>query len=131
MYMGSYMSREGSICLVLCMYVGVCMHSVCICVCTVQRWTYIQTMNKHRDPNGSCLFAAGSPTVTVGSKHIRAFSSSQIAFCWLTGRCRQCCSDFLRQCAGDVEPDHIDSGIVMECADETAKHLILAIDDAS
>ena len=37
---------------------------------------------------------------------------------WLSGRCRQCYSDFLLQCAGDIEADHTDSGIVMDCADQ-------------
>ena len=32
------------------------------------------------DPNGSCLFAAGSPTNTVGSQNFRTFSSRQITF---------------------------------------------------
>ena len=34
-----------------------------------------------------------------------------------SGRCRQCCSDFLLQCSGDIEADHTDSGIHMDCAD--------------
>ena len=32
--------------------------------------------------------------------------------------CRQYYSDFLLQCAGDIEADHTDSGIVMDCADQ-------------
>ena len=31
-------------------------------------------------PNGSCLFAAGSPTDTVGSQKVWTFSTRQIAF---------------------------------------------------
>ena len=38
-------------------------------------------------------------------------------FWWLSSRRRKCYSDFLRQCAGDIEADHTDSGITMECAD--------------
>ena len=33
-----------------------------------------------------------------------------------SGRCRQCGFDFLLQCAGDIEADHTDSGIAMDCA---------------
>ena len=33
-----------------------------------------------KDPNGSCLFSAGSPTDTVGSQNFRTFSTRQIAF---------------------------------------------------
>ena len=32
------------------------------------------------DPNGSCLFMAGSPTDTVSSQNFRAFSAHQLAF---------------------------------------------------
>ena len=32
------------------------------------------------NPNGSCLFAAGSPTDTVGSQNFRTFSTRQITF---------------------------------------------------
>ena len=38
-------------------------------------------------------------------------------FCWRSGRCRQCNYDFLLQFAGDIEADHTDSGIVMDCVD--------------
>ena len=38
-------------------------------------------------------------------------------FWWLSGRYRQCYSDFLLQCAGVIEADHTDSGIGMDCAD--------------
>ena len=34
-----------------------------------------------------------------------------------TSRCRQCYTDFLLQCAGDIEADHTDSGIAMDSAD--------------
>ena len=46
-------------------------------------------------------------------------------FCWRNGRCRQCYTDFLLQCAGDIEADHTDSGIVMDCVDQNreAPHL--------
>ena len=37
--------------------------------------------------------------------------------CLFGGRCRQCYSDILLQCARDVEADHTDSGIAMDCAD--------------
>ena len=30
-------------------------------------------------------------------------------FWWRSGRCRHCCSDFLLQCAGNIEADHTDS----------------------
>ena len=33
----------------------------------------------------------------------------------------QCCSDFLLQRAGDIEADHTDSGIAMDCADQDRK----------
>ena len=32
------------------------------------------------DPNGSCLFSAGSPTDTVGSQNFQTLSTRQIAF---------------------------------------------------
>ena len=41
----------------------------------------------------------------------------KLPFCWLSGRCRQSYSDFLIMCAGDIEADHTDSGIAMDCAD--------------
>ena len=77
------------------------------------------------DPKGSCLFAAGSPTDTFGRQNFQAFSSRQVAFWWRNGRCRQCCTDFLHQCAGDVEADHTDSGIAVDSADRNreAPHL--------
>ena len=40
------------------------------------------------------------------------------SFWWLSG---QCYSDFLLQCAGDVEADHTNSGIIMDCADQNHK----------
>ena len=69
------------------------------------------------DPNVSCLFAAGSPTDTVGSQNFQTFSTRQIAFWWQSGRCRQCYTDFLLQCAGDIKADHTDSGIIMDSAE--------------
>ena len=51
------------------------------------------------------------------------------SFWWRSGRCRQCYSDFLLQCDSDIEADHTDSGIVMDCA--TMKHLMLAIDNTT
>ena len=33
----------------------------------------------------------------------------QLPFWWRSGRCRHCYSDFLLQCAGDIEADHTDS----------------------
>ena len=50
----------------------------------------------------------------------------KLPFWWRSGRCRQCYSDFLPQCAGDIEADHTDSEIAMDCAGH-----ILAIDEAS
>ena len=71
----------------------------------------------YMDSNGSCLFAAGSPTDNVGSQNFQTFSTRQIAF-WLRGsRCQQCYTDFLLQCAGDIEADNTDSGIVVDSAD--------------
>ena len=52
-------------------------------------------------------------------------------FWWRSGQCRQCYTDFLLQCAGDVEADHTDSGVMWTAPTETAKHHILAIDEAS
>ena len=45
----------------------------------------------------------------------------KLPFWWRSGRCRQCYSDFLLQCAGDIEADHTDSGIVMDCADRNSE----------
>ena len=59
-------------------------------------------------------------------ENIRTLSAAQTSelpllvethFWWLNGRCRQCCSDFLLQCAGDIEADHTDNGVIMDCAD--------------
>ena len=36
---------------------------------------------------------------------------------WRSGRFRQCYSDSVLQCAVDIEVDHTDSGIAMDCAD--------------
>ena len=46
-------------------------------------------------------------------------------FWWRSGRCRQCYSDVLLQCAGDIEADHTDSGIAMDSAvrNREAPHL--------
>ena len=38
-------------------------------------------------------------------------------FLWRIGRFQQCYSDFLLQCAEDIEADHTDSGIVIDCTD--------------
>ena len=54
---------------------------------------------------------------TIGSQNVRTFSTVKSHFCCLSGRCRQCYSDFLLQCAGKIEADHTDSGLVMDCAD--------------
>ena len=35
---------------------------------------------------------------------------------WRSGRCRQCYSDFLLQCDGDIEADHAESGIIIDYA---------------
>ena len=87
-----------------------------------------------RDPNGSCLFAAESPTDSVGRityrhcrpDHLPTLSAAKISelsllvklpFRWRSGRCRQSNSDFLLLCAGKIEADHADSGIVLDCAD--------------
>ena len=40
-------------------------------------YTPSETFTKHVDPNGSCLFAAGSPTNTVGSQSFQTFSTRQ------------------------------------------------------
>ena len=90
------------------------------CKASSQR-SYSSILHRFRhfrqDPNESCLFAAGSPTDTVGSQIFRTLSTRQIAFWWLSGRCRQCYIDFLLLCAGNIEADHTDSGIAMDCAD--------------
>ena len=62
--------------------------------------------------NGSCRFAAGSPTDTVGSQNVRTFSTRQIAFL-----VAQRSMSAMLQCAGGSEADHTDSGIAMDCAD--------------
>ena len=82
------------------------------CISMSLRSTVIQAR-----PDGSCLFASGSPTDTVGSQSFQTFSTCPIAFWWRSGRCRQCYTDFLLQCAGDIEADHTYSGIVMDSAD--------------
>ena len=51
-------------------------------------------------------------------------------FWWLSVRCRQCYSDFLPQCAGDIKADRTDSGIGMDSADRN-RETLLAIDEAS
>ena len=43
-----------------------------------------------------------------------ALFTTTIDVWWLSGRCY---SDFLLQCASDIEADHTDSGIDMDCAD--------------
>ena len=54
-------------------------------------------------------------------------------FWWRSGQCRQCCSDFLLQCAGDIEADHADSMVstLWSAPTEIVKRLILAIGEAS
>ena len=50
-------------------------------------------------------------------------------FWWRNGRCRQYCSHFLLQCAGDIKTDHTDSELLWTAPAKTMKHLILAIDE--
>ena len=70
------------------------------------------------DPNGSCLFAAGSPTDTIGSQSLRTFSTHQIAFSVSERRLLPALLLLLLlQSDGDVEADHTDSGIFMGCVD--------------
>ena len=40
-------------------------------------------------------------------------------FWWRSGRCPQYYTDFLLQCDGNIEADHTDSGIVMDCGDRS------------
>ena len=80
-------------------------------------WDRAASPHRTNNPNRSCLFAVGSPIDSIGSQNLRTFSTRHIAFWWRSGQCRQCCSDFLLQCAGDIEADHADSGIAMDCAD--------------
>ena len=83
-------------------------------------FTYDDDDDSH-DPNGSCLFSAGSPTDTIGSQVFRTFSTRQIPILVASGRCRECSSDFLLQCAGDIYANHTDSGIAMDCADRNSE----------
>ena len=64
------------------------------------------------------------PTLSV-AKISELYLLVKSPFWWRSGRCRQCCSDFLLQCAGDIEADHTDSGFAMDCADRNreAPHL--------
>ena len=50
---------------------------------------------------------------------------------WWSGRCRQYYSDFLLQCAGDIEADPLTVESLWTAPTKTAKHHILAIDEAS
>ena len=68
-------------------------------------------------PNGSCLFAAGSPTDTVGSQNFETFSTRQIAFLVAERPMPAMLHRLLLQCAGDIEADHTDSGIAMDSDD--------------
>ena len=66
-------------------------------------------LNDHgRGSQWMLTLCGGSPTDTVDSQYFRTFSTHQIAFLWRSGRCWQCYSDFLPQCAGDIEADHTD-----------------------
>ena len=43
---------------------------------------------------------------------------AKLPFWRWSGQCWQCYSNFQLQCAVDIEADHTDSGIVMDCADQ-------------
>ena len=55
------------------------------------------------------------PTLTAAKTFVHSLLVKS-PFWWRCGPCRQWYSDFLLQCAGDIEADHTISGIVIECA---------------
>ena len=65
------------------------------------------------------VFTAGNKSKCNNYRPIALLKQSP--FWWRSSRCRQCCSDFLLQCADDIEADHTDSGIAMDCADGNRK----------
>ena len=85
-----------------------------------------QAPSSSRVPPSSLAQSSLSPptlTATSNNHTVSAAKTSTLSllvkspFWWLSGRCRQCYSDFLLQCAGDIEADHTDSGIDMDCTD--------------
>ena len=60
---------------------------------------------KFNGPNGSCIFAARSPTDTVDSQNFRIFSTRQIAFLMAERPMPALLLRLLLQCAGDFEMD--------------------------
>ena len=56
-----------------------------------------------------------------GSEKFRTLPTRQITFLVAEWPMPQFCLDFLLQCAGDIEIDHTDSGIVVDCADRNRK----------
>ena len=66
-------------------------------------WTCISKWSQCLGPNGSCLFAAGSPTDTVDSQNFWAFSTRQIAYLVAERRMPALLLRLLLQCAGDIE----------------------------
>ena len=69
-----------------------------------------------------------TPSVAKNSEDSLLVKST---FWWRSGQFRQCCSDFLLQCAGDIEADHTDSVIPMDCDDRNREAPHLAIDESS
>ena len=111
----------------------------------VHRTTALNDLHTN-DPNGSCLFVVGSPTDTVGSQNFQTFYTRQIAF--LVAE-RPMSAMLLRLFgggaadAGNATPTFCFSvpaiskliTLIVEslwtAPTETAKHHILAIDEAS
>ena len=63
----------------------------------------LQIMTITHGSNGSCLFAAGSPTDTVDSQNVRTLSTRQIAFMLAERPMPALMLRLLLQCAGDIE----------------------------
>ena len=87
------------------------------------------TTTTSSDANGRCLFAAGSPTDTVGSQNFRTFSTRQIAF--LVADAGDATPTFSFSVPAISKLTTLTVESLWTVPTETAKHHILAINEAS
>ena len=81
----------------LCFWLSNC--AACACIVVIIGTIRMEVASSWLDQLPT-LFAAKTSELSLLVK---------LPFWWRSSRCRQCCSDFLLQCAGDIEADNTDS----------------------